>query len=100
MLRTASTVRAPSSGQAENGDAPDEMSGFEQRLLRSVAQGPGSFPNFWRPCRHKTLSHPLLMNSPRLLNLIHGGKLELSWAEAIALTLENNLDVVIERYVV
>ena len=40
------------------------------------------------------------MNSPRLPSLIHDGKLELSLADAMALTLENNLDVVIQRYVV
>jgi hypothetical protein len=40
------------------------------------------------------------MNSQGLLNLIHSGKLELSLADAMALTLENNLDVVIQRYVV
>jgi outer membrane protein len=100
MLLTASAVAVPSSGQTEDGIAPDEMSGFQQRFLQSVAQGPGIFPNFWTPYRQKTLSHPLLMNSPRLLNLIHDGKLELSLANAMALTLENNLDVVIQRYVV
>ncbi len=39
-------------------------------------------------------------NSPRLGSLIHNGKLELSLADAMALTLENNLDIVIGRYVV
>jgi hypothetical protein len=100
MLLTASAAAAPSSDQTETGIAPAEMSGFQQRFLRSVAQGSGIFPTFWRPYQQKTLSHPLLMNSPRLLNLIHEGKLELSLADAMALTLGNNVDVVIQRYVV
>ena len=100
MLGSVSAFAAPSSGQTENGLAPDETSGFQQRFLQSVAKGSGIFPKFWGPYRQKTLSHPLLMNSPRLLNLIHDGKLEISLGDAMALTLENNLDVVIQRYVV
>ena len=39
-------------------------------------------------------------NSPRLGGLIHDGKLELSLSDALALTLENNLDIVVQRYVI
>ncbi len=42
----------------------------------------------------------VLENSPRLGNLIHDGKLELSLADAVALTLENNLDIVVSRYTI
>ena len=100
LLLTDSAAAGPPSNQTENGLAPEEVSGFQQKFLQSVAKGPAIFPGFWRPYQQKTLSHPLLMNSPRLLNLIHDGKLELSLADAMALTLENNLDVVIQRYVV
>jgi outer membrane protein len=39
-----------------------------------------------------------LTNSPRLDALLRGGKLYLSLQDAIALTLENNLDIAVQRY--
>ncbi|MGH9484247.1 MAG: hypothetical protein ACRD1F_04255, partial [Terriglobales bacterium] len=39
-----------------------------------------------------------LNNSPRVMSLIRGGKLYLSLDDAIALALENNLDIAIQRY--
>ncbi len=41
----------------------------------------------------------VLENSPRLENLIHDGKLEISLSEALALALENNLDIAVQRYI-
>ena len=41
---------------------------------------------------------PNLANSPRIDALVHDGVLELSLKEAIALALENNLDLAIARY--
>ncbi len=37
-------------------------------------------------------------NSPRLHDLIHDGKLELSLADALSLALENNLDIAVQCY--
>ncbi|MGH9466485.1 MAG: hypothetical protein ACRD1Y_03935, partial [Terriglobales bacterium] len=39
-----------------------------------------------------------LANSPRVMSLLHDGKLYLSLDDAIALALENNLDIAIQRY--
>ncbi len=47
----------------------------------------------------KPVPRLVLENSPRLESLIQGGKLELSLSEALALALENNLDIDIQRYV-
>ena len=58
------------------------------------------FRALWTPYQQRTLPHPILMNSPRLKTLIRDGKLELSLADALALTLENNLDIVVQRYVI
>jgi len=77
-----------------------ETSGFQQQFLSSVSKGPSIYPHFWRPYQQRTLPHPILENSPRLQTLIHEGKLELSLADALALTIENNLDIVVQRYVV
>jgi outer membrane protein len=80
--------------------AAQDSSGFEQGFLHQVEKGPSAFPHFWRPYLELSLPHPVLENSPRLHALFHDGKLELSLADAIALTLENNLDIVVQRYVI
>src|SRR4051812_43314986 len=41
---------------------------------------------------------PKLVNTPRLEQLVRGGNLYLSVADVIALTLENNLDIAVQRY--
>ena len=48
--------------------------------------------------RPASVAPPNLANSPRIDALIHDGVLELSLDDAIALALENNLDLAIARY--
>jgi outer membrane protein TolC len=48
--------------------------------------------------RATLVPQPVLANSPRIDTLIHNGVLELSLNDAIALALENNLDIAIARY--
>ncbi len=58
-------------------------------------------PHSWSPLAPYTPTHvPLsnMQNSPRLDTLIREGKLYLSLKDAIALALENNLDLAIARY--
>jgi len=50
------------------------------------------------PYRADYVPEPVLTNSPRLDRLIKDGKLYLSLKDAIALALENNLDLAIARY--
>src|ERR1700757_2585193 len=57
-----------------------------------------SFPNLLAPYEGRTLSSPKVNNSPRIDQLIQDGKLMLSLNDAIALALENNLDLAIARY--
>lgn len=79
----------------------DASAGFESGFLEQVSKGPKDLTwHLWNPYLQWTLPHVVLSNSPRLKSLIHEGKLELSLQDALALTLENNLDIVIERYVV
>lgn len=56
------------------------------------------FPNFIAPYRTHTLPPPSFVNSPRIDSLMRDGKLYLSLPDAIALALENNLDLAIARY--
>jgi outer membrane protein len=86
--------------QGEETPTANATPGFQQGFLESVGKGPGIFPRLWTPYQQRTLPHPILMNSPRLKTLIRDGKLELSLADALALTLENNLDIVVQRFVI
>jgi outer membrane protein TolC len=57
-----------------------------------------SFPNVLSPYMTRFVPDPRLDNSRRLQNLIVDGKLMLSVDDAIALALENNLDIAVARY--
>jgi outer membrane protein TolC len=56
------------------------------------------FPQVFRPYEARHVAEPVFVNSRRLEQLVHDGKLSLSLDDAIALALENNLDLVIARY--
>jgi len=64
----------------------------------NYTRAPRPFPNIIDPYRSINIGEPGLTNSPRVDQLIHDGKLELSLQEAVELALENNLDIVVQRY--
>ncbi len=96
LMLAASAALAQSGATA--GD--DTTAGFQKGFLESLPNGPSEFPHIWNSYRQKPMSLPVLVNSPRLGGLIRDGKLELSLSDALALTLENNLDIVVQRYVI
>ena len=55
-------------------------------------------PVLWRPYRAATVPPIRMANSERLHQLIRGGKLYLTAQDAIALAIENNLDLEVDRY--
>ncbi|MGA3323142.1 MAG: TolC family protein [Terriglobia bacterium] len=62
------------------------------------ANNPSSFPNPLTPYFTRFVPDPKMDNSQRLKNLIVSGKLLLTLDDAIALALENNLDITVARY--
>jgi len=56
------------------------------------------FPNPLGPYTPRRVAEPNLANTARVDSLMHNGKLYLSLNDAIALALENNLDIAIARY--
>lgn len=56
------------------------------------------FPNPLGPYTPRSVAEPNLANTARFDSLMHDGKLYLSLNDAIALALENNLDIAIARY--
>ncbi|MGD1079950.1 MAG: TolC family protein [Candidatus Sulfotelmatobacter sp.] len=57
-----------------------------------------AFPNVRQPYTPQELPQPNLGNSPRIDSLMKDGKIYLSIDDAVALALENNLDLEIARY--
>jgi hypothetical protein len=55
--------------------------------------GPRAFPTLLAPYRPISIESPDLINSPRLEQLVHDGKLQISLQDAVELALENNLDI-------
>ncbi len=57
-----------------------------------------AFPNIFAPYEAREVPKPNFVNSMRLNQMVRDGKLMLSLDDALALALENNLDLVIARY--
>src|SRR2546429_2005589 len=64
----------------------------------NYTRAPKPFPNLFAPYSPIKIPAPVLTNSPRIDQLIHEGKIELSMQEAVELALENSLDIVVQRY--
>lgn len=57
-----------------------------------------AFPNIIAPYKAQNVPPPNLANTSRIDQLLHDGKIMLSMDDAVALALENNLDIAIARY--
>src|SRR5712671_7293445 len=66
--------------------------------LQDYSRARSSFPNLAQPYLPKELAQPDFGNSPRIDALMHDGKIYLSIDDAVALALENNLDIEIARF--
>jgi outer membrane protein len=64
----------------------------------NYTRAPRAFPNLLAPYSPIKIESAGLTNSPRVDQLIHDGKLELSMQEAVELALENSMDIVVQRY--
>ncbi len=84
----------------EQPSAPTPQNTPEARRLpvMDYAKPASHFPNPIAPYEARHLAPPNLANSSRIDQLMHDGKLYLSLNDAIALALENNLDIAIARY--
>ena len=66
--------------------------------LEDYSRSRPAFPHVAGPYLPKELAQPDFGNSPRIDSLMHDGKIYLSIDDAVALALENNLDIDIARY--
>jgi outer membrane protein TolC len=91
MATPAGFAQAPAPATPLASPAPDKP-------LVPVASGHGVLANFTRPYRQPAIPDIGLANSSRIEQLLRAGKLYLSLPDAIALALENNLDIELARY--
>lgn len=80
--------------------APNPQNAPEARPITAFdfTRPASHFPNPIAPYSPRYLPPPNLANASRIDSLMHDGKLYLSLSDAIALALENNLDIAIQRY--
>ncbi|HSC45582.1 MAG TPA: TolC family protein [Candidatus Acidoferrum sp.] len=64
----------------------------------SYTHAPKPFPNLFAPYSGFNIPSSNLSNSPKIEQLIHDGKLEISLQDAIELALQNSLDIEVSRY--
>lgn len=66
--------------------------------VKDYSKPKGYFPNPIAPYTARQIPPPDLVNTPRVEQIMRDGKIYLSMDDAVALALENNLDMAIARY--
>ncbi len=92
LLSASAWAQAPASSSSAP-QAPQP-----QFVLKDYSKARSHFPNPVGPYMPQHVPEPYLSNTPRLDQLLREGKLQLSLNDAVALALENNLDIAIQRY--
>jgi outer membrane protein TolC len=90
----ASQMPSAPSAQVQTG-TPSLAHPFE---LKDHSQPRSHFPNPIGPYTPRTVAPPGLANTERITQLLRDGKLYISLNDAVALALENNLDIAIARF--
>ncbi len=70
----------------------------QEFVVKDYSKPVSAFPNVVRPYLPRHVPPPNLSNTSRIGQLMHDGKIMLSIDDAVALALENNLDIGIARY--
>ena len=94
----AASSWAQTTPDAPQPQVPPQTTGRRQNFQVDYSKPRAPFPNLLAPYSVRHLPSVDLSNTPRIEQLMHNGKLMLSMDDAVALALENNLDLVIARY--
>jgi len=78
--------------------APQTQQAPPQHLIHDNSKSARPFPDVLAPYKPRHVLDPNLTNTPRIDQLVRNGKIYISMDDAIALTLENNLDLELARY--
>src|SRR4029077_2450358 len=100
LFASAAWAQNSSTGTMPQAPSASQPAKTQPQAFRvgDYANGHSHFPNPIGPYTGKDVPPPSLTNTPRLDQLMVNGKLMLSMNDAIALALENNLDIAISRY--
>ena len=77
---------------------PQAPSNQHEFVVKDYSKPKRAFPNVIAPYTAQDVPPPDLSNTPRIQQLMRDGKIYLSMDDAVALALENNLDIGIARY--
>jgi len=91
----SSVPSAPSARMPAQKAVPSSSQPFD---VQEYAKPRSYFPDPISPYTARHVAQPNLANTPRIDQLMRDGKLYISMNDAIALALENNLDIAIARY--
>ncbi len=91
----SSMPSAPSSQVPASQAMPSSSQPFD---VKEYAKPQAHFPNPVGPYTPRRVEAPNLANTPRIDQLLREGKIYISMNDAVALALENNLDIAIARY--
>jgi len=92
----ASSVPSAPSSQVQPQKAASSSS--QPFNVKEYSKPASAFPNVIAPYKPRHVAPPNLANTARIDQLMHDGKLYISMNDAVALALENNLDIAIARY--
>src|SRR5712692_2430691 len=91
----SSVPSAPSAQMPAQQAVPSKSQPFE---VKEYSKPQSPFPNPLAPYTARHVAPPNLANTPRIDQLMRDGRLYISMNDAVALALENNLDIAIARY--
>ncbi len=95
------TASVGQNSQSQTSSAPlpqAPMPVSQQYSQHDYSKSRSQFPNIVAPYKPDHVPPPNLANTARIDSLIRDGKIYLSINDAVALALENNLDIVLARY--
>ena len=92
---TSSVPSAPSAQMPMQKAMPSSSKPFD---VNEYAKPRSQFPDLIAPYTPRRIEPPNLANTERIDELMRDGKLYISMNDAVALALENNLDIAIARY--
>jgi outer membrane protein TolC len=88
----APAAQAPAAPQSSTGQFSLGVAKY------NYTHAPKAFPNLIAPYKSIKVEPFAMTNSPRIDQMIQNGQLNLSLQDAVELALQNNLDIVVQRY--
>ena len=92
------SVRAQAAAPSQSAATAAQPAGTRSMPFEGLLEAALGVPELLQPYKSQEIAPPNLGNSPRIDSLMKDGKIYLSIDDAVALALENNLDLNLARY--